>query len=172
LKAFVDPLVWNSADALLNKIDRRYCWQEDRKLFDYKKRNLSTSHVHMMLAMSIAHMIDNCECVLFLSTPSSVSPRGTIEDKSQTSSPWIFAEILLSKLIRIKPPKGRREKDLIYTKESLESISMGRMEINHPLDLSHLYRICEDDLNNWQQDFSQKKDDHPLDVLYHLTRNS
>jgi hypothetical protein len=49
---------------------------------------------------------------------------------------------------------------------------MGRMEINHPLDLSHLYRICEDDLNNWQQDFSQKKDDHPLDVLYHLTRNS
>lgn len=169
LKAFDDSLVWGSADLLLKQIDEKHCKNPGENTYNYKKRNLSTSHVHMMLAMSIAHMIDNCECIFFLKTPSSISPEETIEDENKTSSPWIFSEIVLSKLIRQKPlPESRRERTAVIA-EALESLSMESINISHPLDISHLTRISESELTNWHRDYINKNDKHPLDVLYHST---
>ena len=71
LKVFMDALVWNSADELLKVIDNKYCLQEDKKHYDYRKRNFSTSHVHSMLSTAIAKAIDHSEVVFFLNTSNS-----------------------------------------------------------------------------------------------------
>nr|MBK7064154.1 hypothetical protein [Deltaproteobacteria bacterium] len=62
LTAFVDSSVWGDANELLAEIDNRFCWSDDRRTYDYRKRNNSTSHVHMMLATALSVMIDRCEC--------------------------------------------------------------------------------------------------------------
>lgn len=49
LTSFIDSCVWGCCDELLQEIDDKYCWQPKNKTYNYKKRNYTTSHVHMML---------------------------------------------------------------------------------------------------------------------------
>jgi hypothetical protein len=169
LTAFVDSLVWGSADALLRKIDNNYCKNEDERSYNYKKRNLSTSHVHMMLAMAIAQMIDKCECLFFLSTPSSISAENTVNDKSQTSSPWLFAEIGLSSLVRKTPLSRERQLRLNEVTAAHHSISMDSIDVNYPLQLSHLTSINEKMLEKWRGRAASTGAGLPLDALYQIT---
>lgn len=167
LNAFVDSTVWDSADGLLRKIDNAHCLQ-DSGYYSYSKRNLSTSHVHMMLAMAIAEMIDNSECLFFLNTPSSISPKQTIQGGSQTSSPWIYAEIAISRIVRERPlPKGRRER-LQKSMESRTVIAMDSIDIVHPLNVRHLAEISERELLSWQIKYEIEEIEHPLDLLYDM----
>ena len=71
LSVFVDSIFWGSADKLLKEIDNKYCLNKDGKTFNYKKRNLSTSHVHAMLTSSIMKAMDQAEIIIFMNTPNS-----------------------------------------------------------------------------------------------------
>ena len=49
-KVFLDSKIWGSADYLLELIDKTYSISDcDNNLFDYRKRNFSTSHVNSIL---------------------------------------------------------------------------------------------------------------------------
>ena len=64
ITAFIDECLWGFCEKLLKLIDNKYCRTSDGDFYDYNKRNYSTSHVYMMLAMSLAEMIYNT--VIFL----------------------------------------------------------------------------------------------------------
>lgn len=65
LEAFIDSCSWGYCDDLLNKIDKKYCYDSKKKTYDYHLRNYTTSHVHMMLSTALAEMMDNTECIIF-----------------------------------------------------------------------------------------------------------
>ena len=51
-----------------SKIKSGYCYSCQCNAFSY-----NLSYVHMMLASALMTMIDKCECVFFLNTPSSIN---------------------------------------------------------------------------------------------------
>jgi hypothetical protein len=167
LHAFVDSTVWKSADGLLKEIDDNHCVQDDGN-YNYRKRNRSTSHVHMMLAMAIAEMIDNSECLFFLNTPDSISPQKTIEGDHQTSSPWIYAEIAISRIVRERPLPASRRDRLQKSMESRVVVATDSVDIVHPLNVRHLAEIGESQLLAWQYKCEREKSEHPLDLLYEM----
>lgn len=162
LRCFVDSTIWKSADRLLRLIDARHCQDKETKLYDYGQRNLSTSHVHMMLVMAIAQMIDKCEAVFFLSTPDSISAEGTTK-KGETSSPWIFAEITLSKLA------NGREPDRDFYRPSLEALGASSIQLRQPIDLTHFTDLTPIMLRSWKRAFDDGTHSHGLDALYSIS---
>jgi len=165
--AFIDSMVWGSADELLKQIDDKYCKNKNEDTYNYSKRNLSTSHVHMMLAMAIAKMIDSCECLFLLSTPSSISAGNTIND-SQTSSPWLFAEVVLSSLIRRTPLSRERQMRLKEASPSFETVAMDSASVSYSLPLAHLSRLNQEMLEKWRVSAGNVRGQSALDALYEL----
>ena len=101
--SFIDSCVWGYANELLEIIDNKYCIShqdsEDEVVrYDYDMRNLSTSHVYMILNGALIKMMDKTECIMFINTPSSISSQDIASPK-HTASPWIYSELLYSKLI-------------------------------------------------------------------------
>ncbi|KND61981.1 hypothetical protein BVER_01485 [Candidatus Burkholderia verschuerenii] len=82
LTTFIDSCVWGHTNDLLRAIDNRYCMLNDTT-YSYDMRNRSTSHVHMMLSTALTQMIDSCECVVFLNTPSAVSTGALLDKNSE-----------------------------------------------------------------------------------------
>jgi hypothetical protein len=167
LTSFVDSCVWNYSDDLLKKLDDEYCVKSGSTYF-YKKRNYSTSHVHMMLSTALSNMIYSCECLIFLNTPSSIS-KDDIDDSSKTESPWIFSEIVTSALVKENIPERITAS---YGMEELkESTSMAvdrRMNIKYKLDMSHLTKIKYSDLIEWKESCEKNniRSEAALDELY------
>lgn len=164
ITAFIDSCIWEFADNLLLLIDKKHCWQEKTKNYNYNLRNYSTSHVHMMLATALSKMIDKTECLFFLKTKKS-----TIEDgiKTKTLSPWIYSEIEISKIIQKKwPERYERATKMFAVGGKMRNLNEA-IYITHDLDLSHLAEIDAKSLNKW----AEKKIFYPnlaLDKLYDL----
>lgn len=133
LISFIDSCVWDFVDELLQKIDENYSLKNNG-YYSYELRNHTTSHVHMMLITALMKMIDETECLFFLNTPSSISIEETME---KTYSPWIYAELTISKIIQCKLPKRFVQKSA----ELLENFS-----IKYDVDLSHLYDLSLDEI--------------------------
>ena len=134
LESFIDSCIWGYADKLLKDIDDKYCIRTNN-CFNYKKRNYSTSHVHMMLNMALMQMIDKTECLFFLNTPNSID---LSDIKTRTLSPWIYSEIGISQIIKKKP---KRTNYLSGINESLQ--------FSYEVDLSHLANISLNNLKKW-----------------------
>ena len=107
ITSFINSCAWGYSDSLLRILDNRYCRQEWSQTYDYSKRNKSTTHVHMMLSTALIKMIDQCECVIFLNTPQSISSSSYINGYT-TESPWIYAELVMTALIQRRAPEGHR----------------------------------------------------------------
>lgn len=91
INCFLDATIWNSADKILETIDKKYSRLDDgRTGYDYEKRNYSTSHVHTMLSMAMLEAINRSECCILLNTEQSVPLKQGIDQK--TLSPWIYQE--------------------------------------------------------------------------------
>ena len=178
LTAFIDSCVWGYSDDLLKQIDNNYCFNDKEGSYSYKKRNYSTSHVHMMLSVALTQMIDKAECLFFLNTPNSLTPN---PDRNQTESPWIYFEISTSRLIRKKELKEYRFKALCKALRSYSS--GGALNVKYDLPTDHLVDINTSVLNKWAEmwnnvslhdDFPQYSSDlsvHALDKLYELTKS-
>lgn len=159
LSVFVDSCIWGHAYDLLKLIDNKYCWIQKKKAYDYKKRNISTSHVYIMLATALAMMIDKTKCLFFLNTPNSIIIDDIIINK--TESPWIYYELNLSKLIE----------------RTNNNISIGHrafiqeMTIRHQVDTKHLAKIDVGILKRWLG-ASRPNSDNALNLLYEIVDNS
>ena len=103
LICFIDEELWEYADDLLRLIDKKYCYSSDEKTYNYSQRNKTTAHVHAILQMALAKMIDTTECFVILNTPNSITINEMLY-KSYTYSPWIYSEILLANIIRTSIP--------------------------------------------------------------------
>ena len=125
----------------------------------------------MMLSTALSMMIDNVECVMFLNTPNSVTPKDTID---KTESPWIYSEIAMTKLIRQKPIENYRLQRIT------ESFSEGgkiekSLRVEYNIETDHLKKIDVSDLKKWNsqwsyigQKYSTDFKFHALDILYKL----
>ena len=63
LICFIDSCIWGYSNKLLKAIDVKYCKNINKNTYDYDLRNLSTSHVHMMLTVALTKMIYKTECL-------------------------------------------------------------------------------------------------------------
>lgn len=155
IEAFIDSGVWGNSDTLLRKIDNRYCVSSrdencDIKTYGYKLRNKSTSNVHMILYTALMKMIDRTECLMFVNTPSSVKWSEMISEESATESPWIYGELLASKLIRNKSRKAHRD---LFEKSYFEYAdeSYRNPTIEYIFDTKHLIVITDYDLEYFEK---------------------
>ncbi|MCB1066078.1 MAG: toll/interleukin-1 receptor domain-containing protein [Verrucomicrobiae bacterium] len=166
LDSFIDSCVWGHSNDLLRNLDDDCCWQEESKTYNYNLRNGTTSHVHMMLSTAISRMLDKCECVIFVSSPNSVSTSQGLD--SAVSSPWIFYELSQIQILRKRKPEAHRR----IFKEAKADFSV-RKELppfRYSVDFSSLTQIDSDDLEQWATEFSESLPGHkhPLDILYEM----
>lgn len=168
LNVFVDSVIWNNYQDLLKHIDNDFCWNSNTGNYDYNMRNLSTSHVHLMLMNSLNVMIDRCEVLIFLNTPNSISLKDSIYRPDRTLSPWIFSEIQTSKIIRKRVPKRKS----IPLRESTEYFSHQGLEmVSYELGLEHLTKISPEKFKEWV--YSQHSyPEESLDYLYRIMKDN
>lgn len=171
IKAFVDSCIWGNANDLLKKIDTDYC-RPDKinkpNSYSYELRNYSTSHIQMMLSTALSMMIDKTECIIFLNTPNSVVD-GVF---SITKSPWIYSEIVMTKLIRQRPISDYRNRAAMESlNEDYKCFSAkAKLTIEYALSKEHLRPLTCSDLNKWQ--INGWEYEYPLDNLYKITSNN
>lgn len=170
LRSFIDSTVWGYADELLKEIDDRNCKNNDKKngTYNYALRNRSTSHVHMMLSTALMDMIDRCECIIFVNTKNSFSPVDYFHGKGQTESPWIYAEITMTRILRRKSPKEHRPRSVTAATESYDKAP--ELRVRYPTDLLHLTPLTIADLNAWSRLAPERNPYLALDQLYKIKR--
>ena len=163
IKSFIDSSVWGNSDLLLKQIDDVHCLNLGGATYSYEKRNKSTGHVHMMLATALAKMIDKTECVIFVNTPNSITPKQAV---NKTFSPWIFYELAMMGLIRRRQAEEHRP--LIKEAQFSAKGALDEMLIQYDADLSDLSEISDKHLANWHQTWKAKniKPRYALDTLY------
>lgn len=165
IKCFIDSCIWGYSNELLRMIDNKYCWNAESKMYNYNTRNYSTSHVHMMLSAALNKMIDKCEVLFLLNTPESIQ---TSDILNETDSPWIYSEILASKLIEKKTPQ--RHKTARIARRVKKLASGERMDealkVKYKLDLDHLSDLSEEEIINWGIEASSSPE-NAMDLLYH-----
>ena len=128
LKVFIDSQVWGYIYDLQKEIDDEYWKNEGEKnSYSYNKRNVSTSHVHLMLSNALRKMIDSCDFFFFLDSQNSLK-YVNINSEDATFSPWINLEVEITNTIRIKKIKETKIFD--------ESYGVG----NEALGVSFIYR--------------------------------
>ncbi|MGF6505870.1 hypothetical protein [Paraburkholderia sp. 32] len=172
LSSFVDSSVWGHADDLLREIDNEFCLNAKGDMYDYESRNRSTSHVHMMLSTALSTMIDRAECVIFLNTPQSIVVESAIKghEGNRTGSPWIYAELVTSQLIRKRAPRRVVLKAALTEDSTLEKRADSAPPFLYEVDkqLDHLTPLGSTELLQWEVAKSVAGDMHALDVLYRL----
>ena len=163
IESFIDSCVWGYADDLLKIIDFKYCKNPTGNTYNYKKRNFSTAHIHMMLMSALNKMIYKSECVFFLNTPNSNVGEGI---KSETLSPWIYGEIEFSRTIHKEIPIRCKK---FSTGGALDE-SKKKLQMGHPLNLDHFYSLSYEDLSTWKErPINPNKPLDALDELYKIT---
>jgi hypothetical protein len=163
LVSFIDSCAWGYATELLALIDKKFCYKPKDGIYSYEKRNLSTSHVHMMLSTALSKMIDEAECLFFLNTPHSITPSDVIEGADGfTTSPWIYSEIATTRLIQKKLPHEHRG---TVSKALAKADAMESFKMIHNVSLAHLTDLSFEDLDAWIKAV-KKKGAEALDVLY------
>lgn len=162
ISSFIDSCVWGYSPKLIEKLDDKFCRQGNNK-YNYKKRNITNSHVNIMLSTSLTKMIDQCECIIFLNTPNSISCEGCIE-KDGTESPWIYAEIEATRLLRKKTPERLLISNENYMERLTASLEDNTPSIKYDMDLKHLALLEKEQIKKWGN--CGKKGTDSLDFLY------
>lgn len=173
LSVFIDSCLWGYSNNLLKEIDKKYCRHSNGELYDYDKRNYSTSHVHMMLNIALNSMIDKCESVFFLNTNNSISVEDDINTQ-RTMSPWIYSELSAANIIRIKDISEYR-KNYKWIRFSEQREIYHALNENQGLSISYnvddlikgLVDITKDDILEMKSNSMKQSSAYtPLDYLY------
>ena len=159
IDAFIDSGVWGYCEELQQIIDNEY--SRDRSGgFDYRKRNATAAHIHMMLSTALAMMIDKAECLFFMDTPNSVMPA---KDIQKTLSPWIYFEIATTQTIQKKAPV---RVSVLESAENEREYLERSLNMAYTLDLNHLQELEKTDLDYWSSGQQLKNAENALDKLY------
>lgn len=165
ITSFIDSCVWGNAEVLLKKIDKEQSYDINEQLYDYKKRNQTTSHVHMMLSTALNKMIDKTECLIFIETSNSIKVSDISENN--TNSPWIYSELSMSEIIRKKPLIEYRP-ELTKSINETRLMSESKKDFLYTPPLNHLTKIKKGNLSEWSRVSQNSSESHPLDTLYRL----
>lgn len=170
LDVFIDSCLWGNSATLLKLLDDAYCKIPNSNSYNYQLRNLTTSHVHMMLQTALADMIYNTECVIFLNTPNSISPEDVI---SKTLSPWIYSELTTTAIVHNKTKEEYRKRYIAESRHfSSGGMNIPKFKYNAPVE--HLTKLGVTDLRNWAKimriSIKAGKPMHALDALYCATK--
>ena len=166
IKSFIDSCVWGYANELLRSIDDMYCPNEDKKSYNYNKRNYSTSHVHMMLSTALSKMIHKTECLFFLKTDNSIS-LSTSKVVGKTESPWLYNEIAMSQLIEHVTPTRRLHQDTkMFSKAERGGPVNEDLRIVYDASLKHLTPLELSNLLMWEISHTGTTAKEALDTLY------
>jgi len=167
IKCFVDSCIWGYSNDLLKQIDDKYCRNIHGNTYSYEKRNFSTSHVYMMLSIALNKMIGKCEGFFLLNSPNSIQTSGIF---NETYSPWLYSEIITSKLIEKKTPDrllNRRTES--FSKGSKEDWINEDLKVKYKVTLNHLDKLSQQDISNWGG-MNSDSPENALDILYHLKK--
>ena len=171
LNVFIDSEAWHHMDIMLQKLDQKYCVSEKNedgtvKTYLYASRNVTTSHVHMILSHVLPKMIDNAECFIYLNTPNSTSHQ---DDTSiGTLSPWLFHELAMVEIIDEKKPFEPLLEG--YACDSEDNRSYGPT-INYSVNTKRLKSLSLDQVKLWQERFSRQSSSgrsSSLRLLYNI----
>jgi hypothetical protein len=169
LNVFVDSFHWGSADKLLKAIDDVSC-SKGYGHYDYKARNLTTSHVHAMLTSGIINVMDRSEIVIFVNTEKSVPyiKKDLPNTKEYTLSPWIYEELQFTKLLR---RKSKIIKAFAHADAKQYILEGKHMDIGYPLPNDELLQINSDDISRWLSKYNSDDflvDKNAINSLYNL----
>lgn len=147
LTTFIDSCYWNYCDVLLRKLDNQLWEESDGKdLYNYKKRNYSTTIIHSMLSMSLMKMMSKCECFLMLDSPN-VQFKGD-EMQHKTKSAWIYQEVEMSKVLEKKIPERwvphivhHKEGGILEVRLFSTDIAVESQEVTFDLDTSKMHLV-------------------------------
>lgn len=167
ITAFIDSCVWGYSEKLLKLIDKKYCVSKRKPdgsidTYDYSKRNNSTAHVHMILNSALMKMIDSTECLMFINTPNSLLVDDVIEGTA-TASPWIYSELLTSRLIEHKKLSAYRMPQILEHAERYDSLS-----VRYDVKTDHLIDIPKGTLLEWCLYHKNSNPQQSLDALYKM----
>lgn len=174
LNVFVDANIWGGADELLRKIDDEYAKSKTvPNNYNYEDRNFTTSHVHMMLSNAIMKVMDGAECIFLLNTDESLPSINATMETSCTFSPWIYTEIMFTKMLRHKKLSDYRPGQV---KESIEFEHRDKnLTIKYDVPLDNLIKLSWEDIQGWVKSYQKNKSYrelfgkvYSLDFLYDL----
>ena len=171
LDCFIDSCVWEYADNLMEELNARY---SDKRpdttggyLYSHSGCIQVSKHVDTMLTIALQKMIDKTESVFLIKTENSINI-GNVED-TKTYSPWIYMEILSSKIIRKKPLLVYRK----YTGTSKYFAESSQIEelknaltISYSVSLKHLIELNSNALKAWDKECENRNYEYSLDALY------
>ena len=162
LKPFVDSCVWGHAERLLQDIDNMFCRNNGSQAYNYESHNFAASHIYTMLTTALDMMIHKTECFFFLNTSNSI--QSSCINDPETESPWLYHELMMSKLL-YNPPKRSYEQTRLF--------DGGLPSFRFRVDTDHLKTLCYSDFNYWInrsiiQGCSYYNRNRCLDVLFRI----
>ena len=136
-KVFIDSDIWGNIHELLKTIDDRYSRSDnDSNYYDYNKRNYSTSHVHALLSTALTNMIHKTNYFIFIDTSNNI--KNLKENNKKTSSPWIYHELEISRII----DEAIKETTKYFSAESIKiEQSKESYKAEFDVDTKHLENI-------------------------------
>ena len=177
IKCFIDSNVWGYSKELIqimnDDLSIKETGQDGKALYDLNNCNLVSQHVNVMLSIALQKMIDKTEAVILINTANSVTIYNAGK-MAETYSPWIYTEIMCSRIVRRKSLKTYRDYPKIQKRgESPVNENAGlKYQISYEISLEHLTELSEEDLNNWEKEREQSYtvngvfDKYALDALY------
>lgn len=166
LTSFIDSCVWGNFVDLSKDFNNRFSKSEFGSTYDYDKAQNVFAHMNTILNTSLTKMIDKCEVVFFLNTENSISD-SSFSKEGITLSPWIYHELLISKVIR-KTPHIRGSMESKFEEKVFDSMISESLKIEYDLEIDHLYSLNEQNLDDWKR--FKAMGVHPLTVLYSIIK--
>ena len=164
LNVFLDASFWGGMDRLLRELNDECCATDDGA-YDYDRVLLSSAHVHAMLTVAIMKVMDKAEAVFFLNTPSSVPTVAASIQK--TASPWIYEELMLTQLLRRRPPLGGA-----VLEHSTHFDGKDQLRILYDAPVNRLAQLTPERLARWDNTYQWAKEIYPgisaLSYLYEI----
>lgn len=169
LRVFVDSFIWRYCDELLRKLNNEYnCI--DSTTYRHLGANWCCTNVTLILNSALQEVINKSEVLFFYNSPNSITHE--YKGAERSDSPWIYSEILISKVIEKRFPKRT------------ELIRKGRIEVanesvglsfSYPAITDHLEVLTKNQFDFWKiindSDQARTKLKHPLDRLYLICQN-
>lgn len=164
LDVFIDSEAWHHMDMMLKELDQKYCVSERNpdgtiRTYSYDNRNVTTSHVHMILSHALTKMIDNAECFIYLNTSNSTTRQD--DNSIETASPWLFHELATVEFIEEKQPQFIHEN---FTCDSADNRSYGPT-LRYSVDTKRLRELSLSQVKQWQDRFSRLSTARQLSAL-------